>query len=47
LVRFFLHGLCGLVLVAAALVQASAQSGFDRPGADYARFTVPSGDPAV
>ena len=26
---------------------ARAQTGFDRPGGDYARFTVPSGDPAV
>jgi hypothetical protein len=26
---------------------ASAQPGFDRPGGDYARFVVPSGDPAV
>ena len=25
----------------------SAQAGFDRPGGDYARFVVPSGDPAV
>jgi hypothetical protein len=47
LVRFFLNGLCGMALVAAAIVQAFAQSGFDRPGGDYARFTVPSGDPAV
>ncbi len=26
---------------------ARAQTGFDRPGGDYARFVVPSGDPAV
>ena len=34
-------------LVALAVIPARAQTGFDRPGGDYARFTVPSGDPAV
>src|SRR4029079_3254756 len=47
LVRFILHGLCGLLVAAVALTQVFAQSGFDRPGGDYARFTIPSGDPAV
>ena len=44
--RVFLGGLCGLALAVMATVM-HAQSGFDRPGGDYARFTVPSGDPAV
>jgi PAN domain-containing protein len=42
--RIFVAACCGLVLAA---VPALAQKGFDRPGGDYARFTVPSGDPAV
>jgi hypothetical protein len=42
--RFFL---AVFVLVALAIMPARAQTGFDRPGGDYARFTVPSGDPAV
>lgn len=40
----------GLALVAFAVVpnrSAPAQSGFDRPGGDYASAPVPSGDPAV
>jgi hypothetical protein len=36
-----------LTLAALAIMPASAQNGFDRPGGDYARFTVPSGDPEV
>ena len=32
--------------LALAVMPARAQTGFDRPGGDYARFTVPSGDPA-
>ena len=35
------------VLAALAVIPARAQTGFDRPGGDYARFTVPSGDPQV
>ena len=42
--RFFL---AVFVLVALAVIPARAQDGFDRPGGDYARFTVPSGDPQV
>ena len=42
--RFFL---AVFVLVALAVIPARAQTGFDRPGGDYARFTVPSGDPQV
>ena len=35
------------ILTAGASVSAWAQAGFDRPGGDYTRFVVPSGDPAV
>ena len=45
--RFFLGGLCGLALILLAAMPARAQTGFDRPGGDYARFTVQSGDPEV
>ena len=34
-------------IVAGGSVSAWAQAGFDRPGGDYTRFVVPSGDPAV
>ena len=34
-------------LLAAALSPALAQTGFDRPGGDYANFSVTSGDPAA
>jgi hypothetical protein len=38
----------GLVALSAALPVASAHAqGFDRPGGDYSRVAVPSGDPAV
>ncbi len=30
-----------------AIALAQAQSGFDRPGGDYARFAIPTGDPAL
>ena len=36
-----------LVLMAGATTGALAQVGFDRPGGDYTRFVVPSGDPAA
>ena len=42
--RFFL---AVFALVALAVIPARAQTGFDRPGGDYARFTVQSGDPEV
>jgi hypothetical protein len=45
--RLILGGLVGLALVLFAAPPACAQTGFDRPGGDYARFTVQSGDPAV
>jgi hypothetical protein len=47
LLRFFSISLLCLALMIVVLVPARAQSGFDRPGGDYARFVVPSGDPAV
>jgi hypothetical protein len=48
LARFLFDSLVGFALaIAVAIAPACAQSGFDRPGGDYARFTVPSGDPAV
>ena len=33
--------------MASAVETASAQSGYDRPGGDYASAAVPNGDPAV
>ena len=36
-----------LVLLAGTTADARAQAAFDRPGGDYARFVVPSGDPAA
>src|SRR5262245_51569870 len=36
-----------IILLNGALMPAYAQSGFDRPGGDYARIVVPSGDPAA
>jgi hypothetical protein len=33
--------------VTAGLAPAYAQSGYDRPGADYTSATIPTGDPAV
>jgi PAN domain len=45
--RFILGGLVGLALVALAVLPAHAQTGFDRPGGDYSRFVVATGDPAV
>ena len=47
LMRVLLGVWCWLALAAIAMTPARAQSGFDRPGADYARFAVPSGDPAL
>ena len=47
LMRLLLSGLGWLAVAVIAVTPARAQSGFDRPGGDYARFVVPSGDPAV
>ncbi|HML07487.1 MAG TPA: PAN domain-containing protein [Xanthobacteraceae bacterium] len=33
--------------IAAGMAPAAAQSGYDRPGGDYASAPVPSGDPAI
>jgi len=46
---FFAVTFAALVVAAAATGSApvSAQSGFDRPGGDYASAPVPNGDPAV
>lgn len=35
------------VLLGVGAAAAQAQTGYDRPGGDYTRFVVPSGDPAV
>jgi len=45
--RVWCSGLCGFALIVLAAMPAQAQTGFDRPGGDYSRFTVASGDPAV
>ena len=44
--RFFL-GVFVRARARRSRLPARAQTGFDRPGGDYARFTVPSGDPEV
>ncbi len=46
MIQFVLSALLGAILVMTAAAPARAQ-GFDRPGGDYTRFVVPSGDPAV
>lgn len=45
--QIFLRAMVWIALVVTAVAPARAQSGFDRPGGDYLRFVVPSGDPAV
>lgn len=46
--RALLAGLAVLVLAAGGgIAPAAAQSGYDRPGGDYATAAVQSGDPAV
>lgn len=47
MIRFFPGEWCWLAIIVMAITPARAQSGFDRPGGDYARFVVSSGDPAV
>jgi hypothetical protein len=48
MMRAFMVGLAVLVAAAAGgIAPAVAQSGYDRPGGDYASATVPNGDPAV
>src|SRR6202049_1835128 len=46
--RAFMVGFAVLLCAAAAgIAPARAQSGYDRPGGDYASAAVPNGDPAV
>ena len=46
--RLFLVGLAALAAaVVLNIAPAAAQSGYDRPGGDYATAPVPNGDPAV
>jgi hypothetical protein len=45
--RILLSGLVGLVLAGIFAMPSHAQTGFDRPGGDYGRFIVSSGDPEV
>jgi PAN domain len=49
--RALFPGVAALIVVASGTMSgaapAAAQSGYDRPGADYASAPVPSGDPAV
>jgi hypothetical protein len=42
-----LRSIVAAAILAAGALAALAQGGFDRPGGDYTRFVVPSGDPAV
>ena len=45
--RFLLGGVVGLALATLSVVPSFGQTGFDRPGGDYARFTIPSGEPEL
>ena len=45
--RFLLGGVLGLALIALSVIPSLGQTGFDRPGGDYARFTISSGDPEL
>jgi hypothetical protein len=45
--RALITGFAALTFAAAGIAPAAAQSGYDRPGGDYATAPVPSGDPAV
>jgi PAN domain len=48
MMRALMVGLAVLVAAAAGgIAPAFAQSGYDRPGADYASAPIPNGDPAV
>jgi hypothetical protein len=50
LMRFLLdmlgRAILAAILIASLAAAVRAQTGFDRPGGDYTRFVVPSGDPA-
>jgi hypothetical protein len=45
--RALIAGLAVLMAIAAIGEEAAAQSGYDRPGGDYASAPVASGDPAI
>jgi hypothetical protein len=45
--RALTMGLAALIFAATAVAPAAAQSGFDRPGGDYASAPVANGDPAA
>ncbi len=45
--RALITGFAALICAATAIMPAAAQSGYDRPGGDYASAPVTSGDPAV
>jgi len=47
LIRFLVTACLALAVGLASASFGYAQTGFDRPGGDYSRFVVPSGDPAV
>src|SRR5580700_10031967 len=47
MVRAVIVSIALLAAAGPAIAPALAQSGFDRPGGDYANATVPNGDPAV
>lgn len=40
-------GAFGLLIALAAIIPAAAQTGYDRRGADYQKFTINNGDPAA
>jgi hypothetical protein len=47
LVLCFAAVITAAALIAASIVPAAAQSGYDRPGGDYASAAVTGGDPAI
>jgi hypothetical protein len=47
MVRAVIMSIALLAAAGPAIAPAQAQSGFDRPGGDYASASVPNGDPAI
>jgi hypothetical protein len=47
MLRILIVGIAVLAFALADVSRAVSQSGYDRPGGDYARAPVPNGDPAV
>jgi hypothetical protein len=47
MMRALIVGTAVLALAAASIGPAGSQSGYDRPGGDFAHAPVPNGDPAV